>query len=240
MSPNPGPFLDHLREHGYHSRSDKHSNALAEAIVADLLATCGAIRSEAAAGRLVYTLNFTLMAGTAEWNVDLVLGRPAGGVEVPEVAPHIVRAAPATVRIAIELKSVMTAHRKAVKNRKRDLEAHHEHVHNYDHLAIAGGVLVINAAATFQSPLRSEVTAHKRPEQLVRHCVDQLRAVTARSGTAGNGLDAKCALVVRHDNIDHAVSSFVTGGAAPTIGDPLHYDSFLGAICDQYHRRFGG
>lgn len=38
MSPNPATFLTHLRDHGYHSRSDKHSNALSDAIVHDLVA----------------------------------------------------------------------------------------------------------------------------------------------------------------------------------------------------------
>jgi hypothetical protein len=37
MSPEPPAFVRHLREEGYHPRSDKHSNALAAAIVTDLL-----------------------------------------------------------------------------------------------------------------------------------------------------------------------------------------------------------
>jgi hypothetical protein len=57
------------------------------------------------------------------------------------------------IEVAIEIKSIMTEHHNA-KNRKRDLEAHHEHVHNYSNRAIACGVFVINAATSFQSPLR--------------------------------------------------------------------------------------
>ena len=71
----------------------------------------------------------------------------------------------------------MTEHRKAVKNRKRDLEAHHEHVHNYSPDTIAGGVLIINAAERFKSPLRRRVTSHHDVLQLVEHCVSELRAV---------------------------------------------------------------
>ena len=74
MSPNPETFLRHLQKLGYHSRSDKHSNALAEAIVADLMASCPAMARKARDGRLVYDLNFTIQAGTSDWNVDLVLG----------------------------------------------------------------------------------------------------------------------------------------------------------------------
>jgi hypothetical protein len=33
MSPNPPTFIAHLQTLGYHPRSDKHSNSLAEAII---------------------------------------------------------------------------------------------------------------------------------------------------------------------------------------------------------------
>jgi hypothetical protein len=102
------------------------------------------------------------------------------GIEQPTEAMRILHLTPSTVQIAIEIKSVMTEHRKAVKNRKRDLEAHHEHVHNYSNSAVAGGVLVVNAAKVFQSPLRSAPTTHRNPRQLVEHCISELRAVAAR------------------------------------------------------------
>jgi len=238
MAPNPGEFLEHLRQHGYHSRSNKHSNALAEAIVADLVDNCPKIAQRAVAGELVYQLNFTLRAGRADWNVDLVFGAPGiGNPEAPEDG-RIRRANPAGVQIAIEIKSVMTEHRKAVKNRKRDLEAHHEHVHNCDASAVAGGVLVVNASPEFQSPLRDEKTVHRNVNALVEHCISELRSVAGRGDRRGYGLDAKAGIVVVMDNIDFAASRYLDRPPAPVPGDPLHYDSFVRAICDQYTRRF--
>jgi hypothetical protein len=73
---NPNSFLQHLRDEGYHSRSNKHSNALAEAILQDLVRHCPKIREKGRRGTIVYDLNVTLRAGTADWNVDLVLGPP--------------------------------------------------------------------------------------------------------------------------------------------------------------------
>lgn len=239
MSAGPRMFLEHLRAEGYHPRSDKHSNALAEGIVADLLEHCEPIARAAREGRLVYDLNFDLRAGSADWNVDLVLGAPQLGEPPSTPESGIARQPPASVEIAIELKAVMTEHRKAVRNRKRDLEAHHEHVHNYGRQVIAGGVLVINAAEKFRSPLRSDATTHKRPTALVEHCVDQLRSVATRGGATGYGLEAKCAVVVSHDNIDSAHTRFVSDRPAPTIGDPLHYDSFIRTICQLHRERFG-
>jgi hypothetical protein len=189
MSPNPEAFVAHLRQEGYHPRSNRHSNALAQAIVADLVETCPPLRDAAHDGRIVYDLNFTIQAGTTDWNVDLVLGLPPPGTPAPADDVSIARSAPSTVQIAIEIKSVMTEHRKAVRNRARDLEAHHEHVHRYASSAIAGGVLVVNQAGVFRSPLRREETRHREPVRLVEHCIQQMRAVTWRrtTGTEGPG-----------------------------------------------------
>lgn len=238
MSPNPTSFIAHLQAVGYHSRSDKHSNALAEAILADLVEHCPRIREKARNGELVYDLNFSLLAGTAEWNVDLVLGAPSLGSKAPGGGSSILRVRPSTVEIAIEIKSVMTEHRKAVKNRKRDLEAHHEHVHNYSDRAVAGGVLVVNAAEVFKSPLRTAPTIHRNVGRLVDHCVSELRSVAVRGGAKGYGLEARCAIIVHVDNLDHSLSGYVTDAGAPQIGDPLHYDAFIQAICRAYSERF--
>ena len=77
MPPAPDAFIRHLTV-GYHPRSDKHSNVLA-AIVDDLARFCPKIAERSRAGEIVYDLNFQLRAGTADWNVDLVLGTPAVG-----------------------------------------------------------------------------------------------------------------------------------------------------------------
>ena len=148
------------------------------------------------------------------------------------------RAPTSTVRIAIEHKAVITEHRKAVKNRKRDFEAHHEHVHRYSASAIAGGVLIVNGASTFKSPLREEVTQHRDPKALVEHCIDQMRAVSQRPGSTGHGLEAKAVVAVDLDNVNRERTSLFTSPPAPQVGDPLHYDAFIERICTLYEERF--
>ena len=152
MSPNPERFLQHLRTEGYHPRSNKHSDNIAEAIVHDLKVHCPSIGSALSAGHLVYQLNSNLIAGRAVWNVDLVIGPP--GLEGAAIESG--RRTPSNIEIAIELKSIMTEHRKAVKNRKRDLEAHHDHVQRHNNSTIAGGLFVINGAEKFKSPLQKK------------------------------------------------------------------------------------
>ena len=236
----PRSFLEHLRAEGYHPRSNKHSNSLAIAIAQDLAEVCAPLRMRALAGESVYDLNFDLRVRTATWNVDLVLGRAAEAVP-PEDEP-IRRGRPVAIEIAIEIKSVMTEHRKAVKNRKRDLEAHHEHVHHYDQEAIAAGVLVVNQALTFRSPLRSGVTVHAKDRKgavaLIEHCLTEMRNVSERTDTTGYGLEAKCFIVVEMDNQNVPTTAYVERAPAPLAGDPLNYDSFLQRICGFYERRF--
>jgi hypothetical protein len=236
--PNPSGFVEHLREHGYNPRSDRHSNVLAACVVGDLVRHCSAIRESAAEGAVVYDLNFTLLAGTSEWKVDLVIGEPGIGPREHLPAGEIRCARPSRVQIAVEFKSVMTEHRKAIKNRKRDFEAHHDHVHRYSDRAIAGGILVLNGSARFRSPLRSATSVHKEPAKLVQHCIAQMRSVSMRSAPGAAGLDAKCAIVVDFDNENLAAARFLDAPPAPAVGDPLHYDAFIQTLCDLYAERF--
>jgi hypothetical protein len=238
--PLPSAFLEHLRQEGYHPRSDKHSNTLALAIARDLASVCPLLRRRALAGEVVYDINFDLHVRTATWNVDLVLGR------TPEPDPPenqvISRGRPVAIEIAIEIKAIMTEHRKAVKNRKRDLEAHHDHVHRFDSRAIAGGVFVVNQAQTFKSPLRVARTLHGRDRagavSLVEHCLSEMRNVSERADDAGYGLEAKCFIVLEMDNENLGSTAYVERPPAPLRGDPLNYDSFLQRICSFYERRF--
>ncbi|MDD5170294.1 MAG: hypothetical protein PHN75_15865 [Syntrophales bacterium] len=194
---------------------------------------------DAAAGKLVYELNSDIYAGTATWNSDLVLGSSPLGVKPPVAPVKIHRMIPATIQIAIEVKSVMTEHRKAIKNRKRDLEAHHDHVHRYNTDAIAAAVLIVNASERFVSPLRGgKITSHREPLNLVEHCIRELRATSLRTDLGSSGLEAKCALVLVHDNIDNSQTRYLTKKPAPETGDPLHYDSFIQRICALYTQRF--
>ena len=236
----PAAFLDHLRREGYHPRSNKHSNALATAIASDLVAACPVLAEKARSGRAVYDLNFNVHAQTAVWNTDLVIGQPPASQREP-LGP-ITRTQPASVEIAVELKSIMTEHRKQVKNRKRDLEAHHANVHSYRDTAIAGGVFVINGALMFRSPLRTNVTRHASDRvamaALILHCINEMRSVMERQHPGEVGIDAKCVIVVGMDNINIASTAFVQRAPAPQIGDPLNYDSFIQKMCEQYSARF--
>lgn len=217
-----------------------------EEVVRALVAHCPQLASEAKAGTLVFEHNHDVRVGHGTWNTDLAIGLPAvsAAASGPTPALGMRRATPTTIRIAIEAKSVMTEHRKAVKNRKRDFEAHHAHVHDYDPQAIAGGIVLINGAAEFQSPLRGSITTHKEPMDLVKHCMGEFNSITMTSGSSHAGLDANCVLVVDMPNIRTDESppfsaSYVTKSPAPSVGHPLYWDAFIQRLCQLYCSRFG-
>lgn len=177
--------------------------------------------------------------GSDEWKTDLAVGTaPADGVpsDVPRVA-GVAEAVPTTVRIAVEAKSVMTKHSGARKNRKRDLEAHHQHVHNYSRNAIAAGITVVNSAVLFRSPLRDDVSIHRQPED-TKGVVDVMRDVRMSPGGGDPGIDAMAVVVVDMDNLELSDTAYVEIRPAPQPGDPLHWDTFIERICRAYDDRF--
>jgi hypothetical protein len=237
--PEPVSLLNHLRTLGYHPRSSKHGDAMVQAVVEDLVVHCPRIASDAASGQLVYRINHVLQIGTDSWKTDLAIGTPPHS-GIPAAANRIAgmpEATPVHVRIAVEAKAVMTKHSGARRNRKRDLEAHHDHVHRYRHGTIAAGLTMVNASRTFYSPVPPEgVREHGSDAAL--GVINVMRGVTQSAGPDIAGLDALGLLVVDMDNVNLPATRYVTRAPAPRPGDPLHWDTFIEDICAAYATRF--
>ena len=173
----PQQFVAHLAEHQYHPRSNKHGVALCDYVLEDLLANCPKIAADAAARKLVYERNRVITVGSNDWNIDLILGPPPSGFRPPATTDPIVRAVPATIRIAIEAKTIMTEHGKARRNRQRDLDSFHQFARRYDVTVttVTSALTVVNIATTFKSPLRQVLTVHKNIATLVQSTIGILR-----------------------------------------------------------------
>jgi hypothetical protein len=233
----PERLVEHLRQAGYHPRSNKQGKSLCEFMLKDLLVSCPRIARDAADGKLVYDEQRKIMVGTSEWNIDLVLGPPA--TEGSSPSNGIRRSPPSTIRIAVEAKTIMTEHGKARRNRQRDLDSFHQFAHRSDPDTIAAALTVVNLADRFKSPLRPEISVHRGVKTLVQTTLDLLRTLPTRSATSEmSGLEANGAIVVWHDNIDSGSSRLVTTPPAPQVGDPIHYSTFLRRICDRYIQRW--
>jgi hypothetical protein len=117
----PERFAAYLLKEPYHPRSNKHSNALLEFLLDDLLQSCARLKNDAASGAVVYELNRQIKVGPADWNVDMAIGPPVTSLGPVQGDSLITRAQPSTFRIACEAKSLMTEHHKAQRNRLRAL-----------------------------------------------------------------------------------------------------------------------
>ena len=248
----PRSFAHHLDTEQYHPRSDAHSNALCRGVLNDLLAHCAPLAEKAARGELVAQLNRTITVNYQRWNIDLVLGPPPGAPEPPEDDAPIRFAVPAVVELAVEAKGVMTEHSKARHNRLRDLQAFHSHAHTYNDDVVAGGVVGVNTAEVFWSPLRDEDDLTRQPniQRLVDETVDLFRNIPLRDAPSeGPGMEAIGVLAVRHDNLrknQHpppeapapSPTKLVTGAPAPPTGDPLHYATMVHRLCRAYRARW--
>ncbi len=241
MASAPERFAAYLLRNPYHPRSNKHSNALMEFLLDDLLSLCPRLKEDSVAGRVAYELNRKVRVGTSEWNVDMIVGPPAAVISQAPPERPIARSQPSNFRIACEAKTIMTEHRKAQRNRQRDLDAFHQFLHRYDQNTIVAAVAVVNIADSFRSPLRPRVTRHRNPMELVRASIDLLRTLPLRTHPSnGAGLEANAVIVINYDNSrPKKISTIHTASPAPQPGDPLHWDGFVRRLCDLYTQRWG-
>lgn len=231
-----------LEENGYHPRSPKHGSASCQFFLDDLLHESDPFKEAAKKGEVVYCEDYTVGAGESEWNTDLVIGPPAGDVTTPvfEERP-IVEAEPEQVWLAIDAKSVMTEHSKARRNRQRDINSFADIMHLHHPGAVTGGLLLVNSAERFRSPLRDEgdVTEHERIEQLVTETIDIFRDIDRAEGEINPSVDGVGCVVVEHTNVDDGeATTLVDEPPAPQPGDIVHYKTFLHNLIETFEERW--
>jgi hypothetical protein len=233
------------RRYRYHPRSDNHSKALCGFILSDLLDMCPVLEDQAANGLVVFGINckYRWEASGKPKTIDLAIGAPTVAIPSTVTGPRLrIRAGSIrNVLISCEAKSVMTEHSKSEPRLFDELSSSHEIVHRGNPVAIAAGVTVVNAAATFVSPLRQkhgqpvEVTGHRQPhvtEKMVKH----LRGLKIRQKVEDVGFDAYATIVVDCDNVGEA--RLVATLPAPQVGAPDHYEEFITRIARFYGERF--
>jgi len=237
-------IVKYLAANQYHPRSSKHGDALCRFLLTDLLETCPAFSRAAARGAIVYRLNYTIDPNAADrWNADLVVGPPSQppDPDAPCVGA-ITEGFPSEIWMAIDAKTIMTEHGKARRNRQRDLNSFQDILHRKNPRTIVGGLLVVNIAERFQTPLARQhegATTHPHVKRLVAEIIGMMGALPRAGGErAQGGLEALGVIVVSHSNIPGEATTLVTGRPAPAAADPLSYTSFLRDLCRTFEIRF--
>ena len=235
-------IVEWLRENRYHPRSPAHGSASCMFLLDDLLATNDAFREAAENGEIVYQEDFNVGSGASKWNTDLVVGPPTDDVQVELGSEQtIAEGEPERVWLAIDAKSVMTEHSKARRNRQRDINSFADIMHRHHPGAVTGGVLLINMAEKFRSPLRDEgdITDHEGIEQLVEETVEMFRDIERANGKVSPNVDGVGCIVVDHTNMDDgATTELVEDSPAPQTGDIVHYHEFVEIIASVLEERW--
>lgn len=228
----------------YHPRSDEHSKVLCRLILDDLLAACPALAKHAAAREVVGGINvpFTFSNGKRK-NLDLAVGVPDCPVVEPLEQMQILDGKLSELRISVEAKQCMTEHSKTKPRLFDELSSSHEIVHQGSPAAIAGGVVVVNIADRFASPLRQNAdgplvfTEHRQPK-VTKSMVEHLRGLKLRDSIDDVGFDAFSTIVIECDNTGEC--RLHTDVPSPQSGDLDHYHTFIQRISDAYASRWPG
>jgi hypothetical protein len=227
--PAPQRYVSWINENlGFNPRAQAHSNALCTYVDADLR-------------RAIPTLSRDIDHGRIHWalNIDVP---PGGGPRSRNIDMGYRRNSPTQdVLMAVENKTIMTAHGRARKNRLGDLLAYCMHLRAHHNEAVAGFTIVINASPHYKNPDEfSEVAKHKailKPKEL-EATVDLYRKVALRKTVQDprDAPDALSIIVIEYDGRNPA--RLLTELPAPQRGEPNHYDSFAQFMRERYLDRF--
>lgn len=225
----PEAYVDWINSHlGFNPRSQANSDALADFVVADLMASCPALSAALRGGELKPLKNPNVRTKVAERSIDLVIYE---GDKAPNIA----------VRVSVENKTIMTAHGKARKNRYGDLIAYSNHMHNHNRKCVAGAIVVVNVSPAYENPdafAKGLLRPKFRMEKVVADTIAIFDNIPLRDTVDDpNELpEAVAVIVVDYDGVNSG--SLVTGPLAPQAESHINYDSFIGRICRIYGERF--
>jgi hypothetical protein len=227
----PEAYVSWVNAHlGFNPRSQANSDALADFVVADLMATCPALSAALKSGELKPLKNPNVRTKVAERSIDLVI---CESTEAPNIS----------VRVSVENKTIMTAHGKARKNRYGDLIAYSNHMHNHNRKCVAGAIVVVNVSPAYENPdafAKGLARPRFKMEKVVADTIAIFDKIPLRNTVDDpNELpEAVAVIVVDYDGENPA--RLVSGALAPQIGSNINYDSFVRRICEIYAKRFNG
>lgn len=259
----------HGHNWNYHSRSDHHSKVACWGIIFDLLSASQTLRRHVEEGRVGFGINHEMrdFRNDRKKNLDLVICQPAGGAvatgrtleslagkyaldltktEKAQLAtlPALREAPVGTVLIALEAKACMTEHQKARPRLYDELNSSHLTVHGAHDLAIAAGLVAINAAPRYLSPSRNNpfdvdklVWNNHRQPKATEIAIEKVKQLPRRSRPGDSGYDALAITVINCEN-DGSPVALLKEAPAPRPRDTYHYASMIDRLQGLYETRF--
>jgi hypothetical protein len=150
-----------------------------------------------------------------------------------------------SVLVATEAKAAMTAHQKARPRLHDELTSSHQTIHGDNSDAIAAGIVLINAAASFISPDRNEWDLSTTPARISVHkpndahlVVEGLEKLQRRSNAGDEGFDAVGVIVIDCKNDGAPVTLVTSSPPSPDPASDFDYARFVRRLAQLYGTRF--
>jgi hypothetical protein len=248
----------------YHSRSDLHSKVACWGVLVDLLTQSNLLWQHATRGKVLLGINHKMrdFQSGREKALDLVIARPSAPTRsrrtLADLAedysivltsqqasalaglPPLYVGPVGAVLVALEAKAAMTAFVKALPRLYDELNSSHQTVHAASSNALAVGLAMVNASASFISPDLNRkpsrtkvVSTHRQPENALR-TIDKIREIPRRSSASGHGFDGLGVVVVSAVNDGKTPIQLVSSPPAPQPGDVLHYETMITRVASEY------
>lgn len=251
----------------YHSRSDLHSKIACWAVLFDLLQQSSLMRMHATSGKIVFGINHELrnFATGRKKVLDLVIARPSGKATKETLAdlarryhvvldaanfkklaalPVLQRAPVGAVLLALEAKAAMTEHVKALPRLYDELNSSHQTVHGASRQALAVGLVMVNASATFVSPDLNKspgapvvVSKHSQPAAAAS-VVAKVKEIPRRTANTTEGYDGLGIIVISAINDGISPVTLLSSPPAPLPGDIFYYDNMVTRVANEYDTTF--
>lgn len=246
-------IVNWLNGREYHPQSTKDGEELCQYLVDDLAYVSAPISEAFRSGRLAYGLDHDIAYNELSWDVDLVIGPPAGSTQSvlgqygSEEGALGAEGEVETVWFAADAKAVMTAHGKARKNRARNIFSlaatllelsridgvRPRVVSNVDTVGIA----LVNMAEKFWNPANREIIKDKEHDN-IREAARRTFELMRQTAADLDQIHSIGCIGLRHSNIcERALEYHPHERTEPTVldekdpapkkGDPIHYRTFV-------------
>lgn len=238
--PGPESVMAYFRSGLHTGRGPGLDDALIDGFIADFSKELF-IRDLVEADRIVFSKR--AKAGRTHRNIDLVVGPPPG--PTPKWADRsrgMAEAAPAEILLAAEVKSIMTEHGKAQRNRRGDMDNHANAMMAINAQAVSIGLCLVNAADQYRSHTAvKEYNDHGNGREKARRAIQELESVGIRNYPAAPyGLDVLCTpvVVVTNKEGEFGGARFLMGPPAPADGTVLSWSHLIKRSARLYGERF--
>jgi CHAT domain-containing protein len=207
---------------GFNPRSQANSNALSDFVVTDLRTVSPEIDAAIQSERLLVVQNPGVRTKVAERSIDLVLRESAAKL----------------VCVAVEHKTIMTAHGKARKNRYGDIIAYCNHMHNHRKECIAGAIIVVNTSPQYENPdgfAKGLVRPKFKMDKVVADTVGIFAQIPQRESPdePNDQPEALAVIVMNYDGANPArLEDYLPEQSQ------IMYDTFIARIARLYVERF--